>query len=451
MKGGNCYGSAAAVLFKVLFPLRVVRWLFWFSLLSIALAQLLVPLMGWDWFNGIAMIGIFLSVFVSFVIIPFQVIALATSRPITLLGNNRRWLLVAIMVMGLLFSLAIYWSINKVPQLGHPVSLLVVWLMVSVLLQLTVWICSRWAGVHGFIFILNATFGHIALWLNERHPTELLITLVVSWALFSYWWLHWQPIKYQSSNIFMSGMELQKRQAESIFGSRMMSGVGHSWVGSRLLGAPDGWFARCKRALSALSILIFFPLPFFMVMEPQKFMPLIQFGAVIFLLVMAGAVSQGIASSFFRNVRSIWLCNSGDRASLFSTAWRCYLRESGPWTLSLIALAMVVEIIFSSWRGIEIWLLFLLSITLIQTLAFYLVWFIYQKTAASFLWCSWVCGLVFLAWLYLICATGLLFPLPFEWQGISTLWIWAPELLAIAVLHKKVRAGFSNMDLLRVV
>lgn len=70
---------------------------------------------------------------------------------------------------------------------------------------------------------------------------------------------------------------------------------------------------------------------------------------------------------------------------------------------------------------------------------------------ASLVWCNWICIGIFLTWLYTLAATGLLFPLPFDWQGISTLWVWVPELLAIAALHKKVRAGFFNMDLLRVV
>lgn len=442
--------SAAAIVFKVLFPLRVVRWLLWFSLVSIVLAQVLVPLLGWDWVKALAFACIFLSAFVSFVVVPFQLIALATSRPIRLLGNSRRWLLIVIAGMSLLFSLACYWSISALPQSTFFISLLVVWLMVSVLFLLSMWICSRWPGMHGFIFMANMTFAHIALWLSERHPVGLLIALIASWGVFAYWWLNWQPVKYQAGNLFLSSAELQKRQAEGVLSSRMMSGRAHSWHGSRLLGAPDGWHARGKRAFSVLAILILFPLPFFIAMEREKFIPLIQFGAVIFLLVMAGAVSQGIASSFFRNLRSIWLSTTGDRACLFSYAWRCYLRESGPWALSLVAFAMALELVFGNWRGAETWLLFMLAVALIQALIFYLVWFIYQKTEASFLWCNWVCGLVFLAWLYCICATGLLFPLPFEWQGISTLWIWVPELLAIAALHKKVRAGFCNMDLLRV-
>lgn len=451
MSGIKNYKSAVAIVFKVLFPLRVVRWLLWFSVLAMVLAHVLVPVMGWDWVKALAFAGIILSAFVSFVVLPYQVIALATSRPITLLGNSRRWLLLVIALMGFLFSLACYWPISALPQMAPSLSLLVVMLMVSGLLQLSIWISSRWPGMHGFIFMANMTFGHIALWLSERHPIGLLVALIASWGMFAHWWLHWQPVKYQAGNLFLSSAELQKRQAEGILSSRMMSGRAYTWHGSRLLGAPDSWHARGKRAFSVLAILILLSIPFFVVMEHEKFIPLIQFGAVIFLLVMAGAVSQGIASNFFRNLRSIWLCPTGDRANLFSLVSRCYLRESAPWGLLLFAVAIALELTFGTWRGAGTWLVFLLSVAMIQTLIFYLVWFVYQTTAASFLWCNWVCGLVFLAWLYSICATGLLFPLPFDWQGISTLWVWLPELLAIVVLHKKVRTGFSNMDLLRVL
>lgn len=443
------FNSAVAILFKVMFPVKLLRWLICFSLVSIVLVQVLAPVVWWS--GALMFATIILSIFVSFVIIPFQVIALATSRPIMLLGDSRRWLLLTLVLIGFLFSLALYKSIYALPKATFSISLLVIWLMVSILLQLSILICSRWPGIHGFIFMLNMTFSHIAVWLGERHPVELLAAVIVSWGLFGYWWLHWLPGKYQKSKMFLPAVEQQKHQAESLLGSHMMTGRAHSWIGSRLFGAPDGWLVRGKRMLGSLAILIMFSLPIIFVMERESFIQIIHFGVVVFLLVMAGAVSQGIASGFFRNLRNIWLCTSGDRSALFPILWRCYWRESAPWALLLIAIAVSLEIIFDAWRGIETWLLLTLSVVLIQTVVFYLVWFIYQKTAASFLWCNWVCGLVFLVWIYSICATGLLFQLPFNWQGISTLWIWLPEILVIAALHNKVRAGFCKMDLLRVV
>ncbi len=444
------YVQTAAVIFKLLFPLRLMRWIVWFSLVGFISAQLLVPLFGWGWINAVTMIAMMLTAFISVITLPSQAIALASSRPVSLLGDNRRVLLIAFIVFAFVVSLVAYWSMIAAFQSSYLPSLLIVWLMVSVLLQLSVWICSIKSGAQSFIYVLNLAFGHIALWLSECHPIGVLIALVASWVLFAFWWSRWLPAKYQSNTYLLSTIEMQKQHLGGVIGVGMASGRAQTWIGSRLLGFPDGWQARSKRTLGGLAIIALFSVPFLAVMEWEKLMPIIQFGAVILLLVAAGGASQSIASSFFRNLRSIWLFSSGDRMNLFNVAWRCYLRESGPLAILLVALAMLLELLFGAWRGLEIWLLMAFSVAMIQTLIFYLVWFIYQKTEASFTWCNWVCSGVILSWLFSVCASGLVFSLPFEWQGISSLWIWLPELLAIVVLHKKVRAGFFNMDLLRV-
>ncbi len=441
----------AAVIFKLLFPLRLIRWIVWFSLISFISAQLFVPLFGWDWINAVTTVAIMLTVFVSLMTLPGQAIALASSRPISLLGDSRRALLIVFMVFAFMVSLGAYWSISVIARTAFLPPLLVVWLMVSVLVQLGIWMCSRKPGSQSLIYILNLVFGYIALWLSDQHPAELVIALVASWTLFAYWWVRWLPVKYQSNSYLLVGAELRKQQAEGVITERMMSGRAHSWLGSRLLGAPDSWRARSKRTFGGLAIVALFALPFLVMMEREKILVLMQFSAMVFLLVMAGGISQSITSSFFRNLRSIWLYSFGDRVNLFTLVWRCYLRESGPLAILLVVLAMLLELFFGTWRGLEAWLLMALSVAMIQMLIFYLVWLIYQKSEASFVWCNWICSGVILSWFFSVCAAGLLFPLPFEWQGISSLWIWLPELLAVVALHKKVRAGFFNMDLLRVV
>lgn len=441
--------STLGILFKVFFPLTLLRWLLVLSLASWLFALILIPLSGWDWLNAIVVVAILITLLVGFVILPAQLIALASSRPIILLGNSRKKLLVALIAIGFLFSLAFYWLLNIVNQSGYLPSLLVIWLMISVLLQWSVWICSRWQGVHGFIFILNTIFVHVALWLDDHHPLMLLIALVASWAGFAYWWMRWRPVKYQSTNLILSVAELQKRRLERGGGLHVISGRARTWLGSRLLGAPDGHSARARRIGGALAMAMLFPIPFLFVMELEKSIAVIKYASLFFLIVMTLGVSKTIAGSFFRNMRCIWLYSASDRRNLFSLVWWAYWREILPWTAASIMLATALDLIFGVWRGAEILLLIIGSILLMQSLIFYLTWFIYQRTSAGFSWWSWVCSLMCLVWFFTAFSTGLLMDLPFEFQGISHVWLWAPELVAIAALHKKVRNGFTKMDLLR--
>lgn len=451
MKGINYYFDAIAVLFKVFFPLKLMRWLLVLSIFVYIFGTVLKLLLGWDWVNAIVMIGVLSNVLVSFVIIPSQVIALATSRSVTLLGDSRKTLLVTLLLMCFLCSVALYWSMNLIGRESFAISFFIILLMASVLLQLSVWVCSRWPGMQGFIFIANVFFADIASWLGGFHPAVVLMVLAASWIGFAYWWMRWQPAKYQANNAMFSGVELQKRRIENGIGLHVVSVRAHSWLGSRLFGTSDGWRARLLRVISKLAFSTIFFIPFILLSDREKFISAIQYTAAIFLLVMVIAVSQDVATNFFRNLRSIWLCSAGDRASLFSVAWRAYWRELLPWMLLFASLALVFELVFGIWRIDGIWLLFLVSVLLMQTVIFYLVWFVYQRTAASYIWCNWVCGVVCILWMYSICATGFLFQLPFEWQGISPLWLWVPEVIAITVLHKKVRNGFIKMDLLRVI
>lgn len=445
----NAFLHNLAIFWKLLFPLRVVRWVVSFSLVYSLVAPVLGTLLGVEWITALGIAGVVMSLFVSLLIMPMQAIALASCRPFGLLGNSRRWLLLVIIATAFMFGMASYWALGALPKVSLAPSILVLWLMVSLWLQVSIWLCSRWQGMHGFIFVLNAFFADIYSWLNESHPIGLLSTLIASWIIFSYWWLHWMPAKYRSNNMLLPNGELHRQQMEAFSASRWMAGGARSWVGARLLGYSDSWSALVKRILFTLVLVRIAPVPLFMFMEMEKIVALLQVGTVIFLMVAAGGVAQGTAANLFRNLRSSWLCSAGSHTDLFSLTWRVFFREVGPWSLVMVLLAVMLELISGGWRGYQTWGIFLLSISLQQILVFLLVLFIYQRKAASIFWCNWICTLIFLVWLYSVCATGLLFPLPFDWQGISTLWVWLPELFGIAVLYPKVRQGFSTMNFLR--
>ncbi len=435
------------VVFKLLFPLRVFRWVVYGSVVMLALASLL----NLEWLIAVAAGCILLTVFFGAVCVPMQAASLASSRPFSLLGNSRQWLLLMLMLIGVVFSLAIQWVLAHLDRLGFIASLPVLWLMVSLVLQSGAWICSRWPGFNGFIFMLNPLFDDIAAQLHEQNPIGVVVALIVSWGVFSIWWLQWKPEKYQINNMNLPSGELQKRQMEGMAASRLMQGKASSWIGARLLGFSDSWSVLARRMFGSLALVVFILVPITILIGIDKFLPFLQVSTPILLLTLSGVIAQTTATKLYRNIRVIWLCSSGGRSDLIAITRRIYMREVGSWTFLTVVIAMMVEIASGGWKGAESWGLMLFSIILLQVLLFYTAWFIYQRKAASVMWLSWVCGGVFLAWLCSIIATGFLFPLPFELQGISNLWVWMPELLAIVLIHSKVHRQFAAINLLRAV
>ncbi len=439
------------VIFKLLFPLRAFRWVVYGSALILALASVLAPLPNMDWLNAVAVASVVLTVVFGAVSVPMQAVSLASSRPFSLLGNSRQWLLLMLVAIGFTFSLAIHWMLAQLYKLGFSSSLLVLWLMVSLILQIGTWLCSRWPGVNGFIFMLNPLFDDFAAQLNEQNPIGVLFALIVSWGIFSIWWLQWKPEKYQMNNMNLPGGELQKRQMERMAASRLMQGKASTWIGARLLGFSDSLGVLVRRMLGSLALLVLIPVLMFFFIGLEKLLIFCQVGMAILLFPMAGVIAQATAANLFRNLRAIWLCSPGGRSDLFTITGRIYMREVGSWTLLTLALTIMLEIALGGWKGLESWALMLLSILLLQILVFYTAWFIYQRKAASMTWLNWVCVGIFLGWLYSVAATGLLFPLPFDLQGISTLWVWLPELVAIVLMHRKVRQQFAAINLMRAV
>ncbi|PUA27340.1 MAG: hypothetical protein B0W54_12170 [Cellvibrio sp. 79] len=442
--------SVASLAYRLLLPLGLMRLLVMLSVLAWftgALLQWWFP--GWGWLKVVATLGMLLVTFLLLVALPSQVTALASSRQVSLLGNFRRFLLLFQFGVGVLISFIAYWTISGVPAWSTiPAMLLVIWLMTSLLIQVNQVIYSRWPGMQGFVFVLNILFDDLASWLSGVHPAGLIAAAALSWGAFALWWFHWQPAKYQTNFFLLSGQESQKilRERQGLW----FSGHANSWLGSRLSGMPDGWRTICKRMALGAGMVLLFQIPLFLLFSAENFHEYLLYGSRS-LLLLGVLVTFTFALGFYRNLHCIWLYSPGGRKQLFGISWWRFLRMTGTSLTMLFIVVLFLEIILGEWRGVTVWLLLAAAMFLFLVLLFHLLWFVYQQSQASISWWTWAGTLLLILWFYSLCATGLVFPLPFAWQGISPLWLFLPEIAALLLLHKRVRSGFSTMNLLRAV
>ena len=135
---------------------------------------------------------------------------------------------------------------------------------------------------------------------------------------------------------------------------------------------------------------------------------------------------------------------------MLSVALKLYVREVGIRTLLTFGLALVIEFVWVKANDLEFWAYAFATTMLMNMICFYLAWWVHLRSQGSLLWslfASWVAVLILMA---LFVATGLLFPLPFDWKGISIVWILLAQLILIALLFKSLRSGFSRMNFVRV-
>lgn len=440
-----------ALFFKLLIPLNVLRWVLAFVAILWVLALLLEPSSDWGFVRAIAMAVTGLMAFLLLMLIPNQVIALSSSRPVSLLGNSRHTMLICLLVFASLISWIMYWALNFEQDLSAvPSLILVIWLMVSLLLQLCVLVCSRWPNGQGLIFILAWVWVQVADWFLTLNPLLLSLAWLASWLLFFRWWLRWQPKKYQPNSMVAVINDSQAAAVARNAGFLWQPGKADTWLGSRFFGAPDSWRSRRQRLLVGGLIFLLTPIPGYWMIGKEQLEALILYALIPFLMFMSGSIAQGMAVNFIRNLRSVWLYYPGTRQSMLNLAWRLYVREMGIWVLLMFGLASVIELFWGQGHDARIWLYSVVTIFLMNSVSFYLAWWVYLRSQGSLLWCNWIGGVAVMLLMMLFIATGLLFPLPFDWQGISIAWTWLPQLILIALLYNSVRSGFSRMNFVRV-
>lgn len=446
MSEGNTYADKGVIVFKLLFPSVILRWIVALMLATFFVAFALTEFLQWGLSGAIGLIACINLGLICALTIPTQMVALASSRTASYLGNTRSLLLFFLLVFSVLVSLVICWGWDFT-QLNHysPLMLLGVWWMPSLMLQLSVWLCSRQPGAHLFLLVFNMILDDVSRWFEVLNPLLIAFTLLMSWVVFAYWWINWRPGKYKVNPFFIGMIARHKMRWEQHSNSWFYAGPGKSWLGSRLVGMPDGWVARSKRFFPRVLIAALGFIPGYIFMGDAW---LKGFGH-LFISSLSVLMVPAVLSNYSLNLRRIWLYSSGSRNEFFSLLQKCFWFDLIPISLVSIFITFNLDLFSGSWRGAESWLYFLLSALLLQLLAFHVFWWVYQRTQSSLVWCNVVCGGLVLWWYLMSMATGFLLKLPFAWQGISPLWIVIPELVLLALFYKPVRSGFARVNFAR--
>jgi hypothetical protein len=440
----------AALFFKLLLPLNVLRWIFAVTAVIWGVA-LWLRASDWGFLLGIAAAITGLIAFLLLILIPMQVIALASSRPVSLLRNSRSILLVILIGSSVAISCAFYSvTATRYEPIQLPSLSLVVWLIVSLLLQLCVFIRSRWESNWFFVLVLAWVWMKIGLWLTEVHPLLLLSALSLSWLVFARWWLQWRPKKYRPSILTEVISDSESAGSQSKLAFLFQSGKADTWIGSQLLGVPDGGLARNKRLLLGGLIFLLTQIPVYVFIGKEQIEALIRYALIPFVMFMSISAAQGVAANFIRNLHGVWLYCPGGRQGMLSVALKLYVREVGIRMLLTFGLALVIELVWVKANDLEVWAYTFATTMLMNMICFYLAWWVHLRSQGSLLWSFFASSVAVLMLMALFVATGLLFPLPFDWKGISIVWILLAQLILIALLYKSVRSGFSRMNFVRV-
>ncbi len=437
-----------AVLLTLLFPSHLLRWLIVTSAVLMLVGGVANDLLGIEWAKLILGLGVMSFGIVSIFLLPVQFVSLATYRPLNFAGMSRRWLFGCLLGVNILIAVDFYWVLAALEvSIPAKVLFLVVSIMVSWLFLLSVFISSYVMGLHGLLFAFNWMFWGVAAWLGELGSLPLIGLLIVSWGAFSFWWFRWQPKKFVPNNFFMPISASMKVNAQRPVSTTFVSGRANTWVGSRLLGIPDSWPVKIKQMswLIGFGVLLV-PLYVTTIKLNEEQVALGSLSALFVLSICA----FGFSCAIFRNLGAVWLVFSGARAQLYSWIWRRYLHETIPVTLFFLSLGVLFDVLMGSFDDASVWLVLVASSLLYQMLVFFGTAFIYFLKHGDFTWIFVGGSILLIVWSFLLCASGLFFQLPFAWRGISIYWLWAPQLLLLALLCLPVRNKFKKINLVRL-
>ncbi len=441
--------KSLAVLLTLLFPSRLLCWLVVLGAILMLVGGAASSLLGIEWAKLILGLGGTIVGLITIFLLPAQFVSLATYRPLNFAGMSRRWLFGCLLSVNTLISVSIYLALVAI-EVSAPVQVLflAIALMVSWLFLLSVFISSYVMGLHGLLYVFNWMFWGIAAWLGELDALPLIGLLLASWGIFSLWWFRWQPKKFLANNLFMPIKAAARINVQQQANTTFVSGRANTWVGSRLLGVPDSWSVKIKQMswLVGLGVLLV-PLYLATIKLSDGRVALGSLSGLFILSVCA----LGFAGAMFRNLGSVWLVFSGNREQLYSWVWRRYLHETLPVALFFLTLGVLCDLLMGNVDDASVWFVLVGASLLFQMLVFYGAAFIYFVASGDFAW-VFACGFfIQITWFFLLCATGLLFPLPFSLSAISIHWSWAPQLLVLALLYLPVRNGFSKANLVRPI
>lgn len=446
MNARNSLASKGLILLKMLFPSAVIRWS---MLLMLAIFILGFALTEFLAVNLIGIVAAMLGsplVLMGMVTIPTQMVALATNRAAAYFPQLRSILLVLYWLISLLLSVTICW-VWDLSQLNH-FSLhmfLAVWLTTSLIFQASVWLCTLSQVTHFLLFAMYLMLGDIVVWLENFNPIYVALFVLTSWCLFASWWLSWKPAKYKVNPFFVGTLSNAITLSEKNHGSWFYRGNASSWLGSRLIGAGDGWLARSKRILPKLGTVPLSFVPGYFLLGDE------WLRGFVFLSCFAGCgfITQIILVNYGLNLNRIWLCSPGSRIELLCILQkRFWLDLLLPCSI-LLLVGFSVSFFWGPTHDLDAWFYFLLSLFLQCWLAFCFHWWLYQRTQGNLMWTNLVSMALTFVWFLMSIATGFLVKWPTAVPVISPLWIVIPEVVLLLLLYKPVQRGFAKVNFAR--
>lgn len=448
MSGVSTYVDKGMIVFKLLFPSVILRWIVAVMVAIFLIACALTELLKMDGIGIVAGVAGIHLMFIGMLAIPSQMVAFASSRTSSFLVGSRGTLLAIYVLLSVLLSLAICW-LWDLAQLNHysPLMFLAVWLTTSLIFQASVYLSTRWPVVHFSLFSIYLMLDDIVSWLESYDLFYIAVFILVSWVLYAKWWFVWKPTKYKV-NLFFVGMAAeQKMILDQRSTSWFYSGPAKSWLGSRLSGVQDGWVFRSKCLLPNIVITPLCFIPGYFIMGEVWLKAFVH----LFFIGTSVVIAQVVQSTYAVNLRRVWLYSGGNRSEIYSLLLKRFWLDVAPLTLLIISIPFGLNLFWGIWYGAEVWIYSLLSLFLLQLLVFHLFWWVYQRTQASLLWSHLVCGGLVIWWFLMSIATGFLMKFPVDWQDLSPLWIIIPELVLLALLYRPVRYGFAGVNFARVL
>lgn len=438
------------LLLRLLVPQQWLRILFLCALGLLLSGFLLNGLFGWALAKFFVFIGTAFAILLPMLSLPSQLLSLVSCRPLRLLFDGRRWLFVFLLAYCVLLSVAAFGALIIIAKENIPASMFAhVFLLLSMIFCGSIWMSSRWAFGREAVFLLCAFWlGKYPQVLIDLSLRDCVCLLSLNWLIFGGWWFKWQPEKHHANLVFFKPTVAQQRDIQQSVPLVLLSGNAKTWLGSRLLGAPDSWLRRVKEVLllplllsvSLLPLSLWFP----------QFSWLFNVGVSTILLLLASGMGLAVLVNLYRFLPMVWLTGVGKREQLFSALWACFWREMSAGVVVIFTLLILSEIVFDKWSGVEYWLVLLALVLLHQCLVFFLMGWFYQKGKSGIKY-FWISLMLAQAWFAGLWATELVVTLPFDWQGISVNWLWVPELIVLAVLYRPVVSGFSKINLVRPI
>ncbi len=443
MSAGHLSVHKGLVVLQQLFPTRVIRWLMLLMLTIFLIGFALTELFALDLIGVVAGALAMPLVLIGMIILPTQMVALATHRAASFFPGLRGILLATYWWICLVLSLTICWIWN-LSQL-NPFSLsmfVVVWLITSLIFQASVWLCTFSQTGHFLLYAVYIMLGDIFGWFAAVNPLYILCFILLSWAIFAKLWLGWKPAHYKA-NPFFVGLQVREQMLwGKAFKSWFNVAQARTWLGSRLTGIPDGRVARIQRMLPALGSATVGFLPGYLLMGSDWLLGL----GYMFLMAGGGFFAMLMLMGNGMNVHRIWLYSPGNRRALFTYLHGRFWSSVLPVTLVLVLVGTLVNLFWKNWHSPSDWLMFMVSLLLLQSLCFHLYWWLYQRLGANHVLLSFACGALVLCWFLMSIVSGFLMNGPASWPAISPLWILISEVLGLALLYRPVRFGFSKIE-----